>query len=183
MTACTSCRSRPKTTKIPHHVQGPRGVVAVHHRRVVRCPVAPPTAQATPPDLRRHPAGVLRRDAEGNGGWDDLPDLRNLLEQNFVSDLQGRYLVPDPKKAEDLEQLREREAAHIQELPGSPRAADPIPWGGGQGRVQGCVVEAGLRYDVAVGKRLRRRCSRRTRTSCTTSVTRRSSPEHDDYGR
>ncbi len=46
---------------------------------------------------------------KGMAGWDDLPDLRELLEQNFVNDEQGRYLVPDPKKAEHLEQLRERE--------------------------------------------------------------------------
>lgn len=46
---------------------------------------------------------------KGTVGWDDLPDLRDLLEQNFVTDAQGRYVVPDPKKAEHLEQLRERE--------------------------------------------------------------------------
>lgn len=46
---------------------------------------------------------------KGTVGWDDLPDLRELLEQNFVTDSEGRYIVPDPKKAEHLEQLRERE--------------------------------------------------------------------------
>jgi hypothetical protein len=42
-------------------------------------------------------------------GWDELPDLRELLEQNFVQDEDGRWLVPDIKRAEHLEQLRNRE--------------------------------------------------------------------------
>ncbi len=44
---------------------------------------------------------------KGTAGWDELPDLKELLDQNFVTDGQGRFLVPDPKKAEHLEQLRE----------------------------------------------------------------------------
>lgn len=39
---------------------------------------------------------------------EDLPDLRVLLEQNFLQDNQGRYYVPDPANAEDLEKLRLR---------------------------------------------------------------------------
>ncbi len=39
---------------------------------------------------------------------EDLPDLRVLLEQNFLLDNEGRYYVPDPANAEDLEKLRLR---------------------------------------------------------------------------
>ncbi len=38
--------------------------------------------------------------------WEDLPDLRVLLEDNFLQDEQGRWYMPDPKKAEDLEKIR-----------------------------------------------------------------------------
>lgn len=46
----------------------------------------------------------------GNGlvDWEELPELRDLLEQNFVLDDDGRWYVPDPKKAADLEKLRRR---------------------------------------------------------------------------
>lgn len=46
----------------------------------------------------------------GNGlaDWEELPELRSLLEQNFVEDEQGRWYVPDPKKAADLEKLRRK---------------------------------------------------------------------------
>lgn len=46
----------------------------------------------------------------GNGlaDWEELPELRELLEQNFVQDDDGRWYVPDPKKAADLEKLRRR---------------------------------------------------------------------------
>jgi hypothetical protein len=37
-----------------------------------------------------------------------LPDLRELLEENFLQDETGRWYAPDPNKAEDLEKLRTR---------------------------------------------------------------------------
>src|SRR5690606_19733359 len=37
-----------------------------------------------------------------------MPDLRVLLEENFLQDGEGRWYVPDPNKAEDLEKLRLR---------------------------------------------------------------------------
>jgi hypothetical protein len=40
--------------------------------------------------------------------WEDLPDLKELLEENFVTDDEGRWYVPDPRKATDLEKLRRR---------------------------------------------------------------------------
>ncbi len=41
---------------------------------------------------------------------DQLPDLRELLEQNFVQDeATGAWSVPDPRKLEHLEQLRNRD--------------------------------------------------------------------------
>lgn len=46
----------------------------------------------------------------GNGlvGWEELPELWAMLEANFVQDDDGRWYVPDPKRAADLEKLRRR---------------------------------------------------------------------------
>jgi hypothetical protein len=38
-----------------------------------------------------------------------LPELRDLLEQNFLQDDQGCWYIPDPSKQVDLEKLRRRE--------------------------------------------------------------------------
>ncbi len=40
--------------------------------------------------------------------WENLPDLRQLLDENFLQDDHDRWYVPDPKKATDLEKLRTR---------------------------------------------------------------------------
>jgi len=40
--------------------------------------------------------------------WEELPDLRELLEGNFIQDTKGKWMVPDPKKSEHLDQLRIR---------------------------------------------------------------------------
>ena len=40
--------------------------------------------------------------------WEELPNLRQLLEVTFVQDSQDRWYVPDPKKAEDMEKVRQR---------------------------------------------------------------------------
>lgn len=40
---------------------------------------------------------------------DLLPDLRELLEQNFIQQQTGVWAVPDPRKVEHLEQLRTRD--------------------------------------------------------------------------
>ncbi|MFQ5859138.1 MAG: DNA methylase, partial [Anaerolineae bacterium] len=37
-----------------------------------------------------------------------LPELSEILEQNFLQDEQGCWYVPDPNKASDLEKLREK---------------------------------------------------------------------------
>jgi 16S rRNA G966 N2-methylase RsmD/Zn-finger nucleic acid-binding protein len=46
----------------------------------------------------------------GNGiaEWEELPELLVMLEENFLQDGEGRWYVPDPKKATDLEKLRRR---------------------------------------------------------------------------
>jgi hypothetical protein len=49
----------------------------------------------------------------GTVGWEELPDLRQLLEQNFVTDDMGRWSVPDPRKAGHLEQLRNAELLRL----------------------------------------------------------------------
>ena len=37
-----------------------------------------------------------------------LPELSEMLEQNFLQDVAGRWYVPDPTKSGDLEKLRQR---------------------------------------------------------------------------
>ena len=37
-----------------------------------------------------------------------LPELSEILEQNFLQDEAGRWYVPDPNRASDLEKLRQR---------------------------------------------------------------------------
>lgn len=49
----------------------------------------------------------------GTVGWEELPDLRRLLEQNFVSANDGRWAVPDHRSAEHLEQLRNGELTRV----------------------------------------------------------------------
>ena len=41
-------------------------------------------------------------------GHEQLPELRDLLEENFIQDEAGRWYVPDPNRAQDIERLRER---------------------------------------------------------------------------
>ena len=43
---------------------------------------------------------------DGVADWEALPDLKELLEENFLQDEAGRWYVPDPKRAEDLDRLR-----------------------------------------------------------------------------
>ena len=50
----------------------------------------------------------MRELQSGLASWEELPDLREMLEANFVSDDKGRFAVPDPKKTEHLDQLRTR---------------------------------------------------------------------------
>lgn|GEM_PF-1933279 len=40
--------------------------------------------------------------------YEKLPELSELLEQNFLKDEQGRWYVPDPSKQSDLEKMREK---------------------------------------------------------------------------
>lgn len=54
-----------------------------------------------------HPLFMTESQA-GVPDWEVLPELRDLLEGSFLQDGQGRWYVPDPKKAEDLERLRTR---------------------------------------------------------------------------
>ena len=44
----------------------------------------------------------------GLASWEELPELRDMLEANFVDDAMGRWAVPDPKKSEHLDKLRTR---------------------------------------------------------------------------
>lgn len=40
--------------------------------------------------------------------YEKLPELSELLEQNFLQDDQGRWYVPDPGRQSDLEKMREK---------------------------------------------------------------------------
>jgi hypothetical protein len=40
--------------------------------------------------------------------YEDLPELRVILEDNFLQDIAGRWYMPNPEKQADLEALRQR---------------------------------------------------------------------------
>jgi len=40
--------------------------------------------------------------------YEEMPELRTLLEENFLQDEAGRWYVPDPERQEDLERLRQK---------------------------------------------------------------------------
>lgn len=50
----------------------------------------------------------MRELQSGLASWEELPDLREMLEANFIADDKARWSVPDPKKSEHLDQLRTR---------------------------------------------------------------------------
>ena len=50
----------------------------------------------------------MRELQSGVASWEELPELLDMLEANFVDDERGRWMVPDPKKSEHLDQLRTR---------------------------------------------------------------------------
>lgn len=50
----------------------------------------------------------MREMQAGVASWEELPELRDMLEENFVDDGAGRWMLPDPKKSEHLDQLRTR---------------------------------------------------------------------------
>jgi hypothetical protein len=60
---------------------------------------APQTYQALQPQFLRQ-LHQARHEA--------LPELSEILEQNFLQDEAGHWYVPDPNKAGDLEKLRQR---------------------------------------------------------------------------
>lgn len=43
---------------------------------------------------------------------DKIPELKTILEENFIEDGDGRWRVPDPEKETDLEKIRNRRLAH-----------------------------------------------------------------------
>ena len=115
----------------------------------------------------------MRELQSGLASWEELPDLREMLEANFVSDDKGRFAVPDPKKTEHLDQLRDPGAAqgvrglHGRQRPGS---TDSAPRRSGPGsRTHG--PERTSRRSPRSGAACRATCSSRTPRCCTTSVT------------
>lgn len=50
----------------------------------------------------------FREAQAGLADWEKLPDLKALLDENFLQDEAGRWYVPDPKKTADLEKVRTR---------------------------------------------------------------------------
>jgi predicted RNA-binding Zn-ribbon protein involved in translation (DUF1610 family) len=92
----------------------------------------------------------------GAAAWDELPDLRLMLDENFVQDeSSGRWRAPDSRKAADMEQVKTR--AFLREF---------AKYAEGKGRLtqaRGEVLRAGFKdawgrkdFDmvVTVGKRL-----------------------------
>jgi len=53
-----------------------------------------------------------------------LPELSDLLGQNFLQDEAGRWYVPDPSKASDLEKVRQR--ALLREFQSYLEGAKPL---------------------------------------------------------
>ena len=53
--------------------------------------------------------GPYMKVAQAISKHEKLPELRVLLEQNFLQDEQGRWYVPDPHKESDLQKLRDRD--------------------------------------------------------------------------
>lgn len=43
---------------------------------------------------------------------DKIPELKTILEENFIEDEDGQWRVPDPEKEADLEKIRNRRLAH-----------------------------------------------------------------------
>lgn len=60
----------------------------------------------------------------GVASWEELPDLREMLDTNFVTDDEGRWMVPDPKRSEHLDQLRTR--ALLKEFEGYVAGKGPL---------------------------------------------------------
>lgn len=44
----------------------------------------------------------------GLATWEELPELRDMLEAYFVDDVAGRWGLPDPQRSEHLDQIRTR---------------------------------------------------------------------------
>lgn len=57
---------------------------------------------------------------------DKIPELKTILEENFIEDEDGRWRVPDAEKEADLEKMRKRRLAHefkaIVELANKPKS-------------------------------------------------------------
>ena len=57
---------------------------------------------------------------------DKIPELKTILEENFIQDEDGKWRLPDPEKEADLEKIRNRRLAHefklIAELAANPKA-------------------------------------------------------------
>lgn len=91
----------------------------------------------------------------GVASWEELPELRDMLEASFVDDGAGRWMVPDPKRSEHLDQLRTR--ALLREFDSYGASGGPLT------KFRSEAVRAGFRqawadraFDtiLAVGRRL-----------------------------
>jgi len=91
----------------------------------------------------------------GLASWEELPELRDMLEANFVDDGTGRWAVPDPQRSEHLDQIRTR--ALLREFDAYVSAKGPLR------RFRSEAVRAGFRRAwtdrdfgtiLAVGRRM-----------------------------
>ncbi len=84
--AVIECRLTPATKVSPCHADGQNSLTVADERSAILW---------------------LRREMH-QAGHEQLPELRAILEESFLQDEAGRWYVPDPGRAQDLERLRER---------------------------------------------------------------------------
>lgn len=106
-------------------------------RQLIRRKGRPLTFAEIQPEYMRE----LQKAAES---WSELPDLKVLLEENFVHDESGEaWTVPDPKKSGHLEQLRQVELLKV--------FASYVDGRGTLHRFRGEAVLAGFKQSWASG--------------------------------
>ena len=90
----------------------------------------------------------MRELQSGIASWEELPELRDMLEANFVDDGAGRWMVPDPKRVRASRPAPHPGAvARVRLIWDRQGPADEVPLRGGAGRVQAGVGRQGVRHD------------------------------------
>jgi hypothetical protein len=90
-----------------------------------------------------------------------LPELSDLLEQNFLQDDDGRWYMPDPNKAPTWKSCGKRRCCGSSTATGGEKAAETVPHGGGARRLRPRLGQQRVRHHrpgggAPAGKRLAR---------------------------